>query len=230
MDKPPPLHTTLLSGDVRPLGPKGIASGIAKRPNTAPARLTRLGFAGDAQGDTRNHGGIDKAAHHYPFDHYAGWQADLGGHALLDRPGAFGENISTRGLVESDVAIGDRFRLGRALVEISQGRQPCFRLNLRFGIADMARRMQGNGRTGWYYRVIEEGDVAPSDRLTLVDRLTPEWTIDRLWRLLYVDVMDLEGLREMAALPHLPDRWRQTAARRVETRAVEDWRRRLEGD
>ncbi|AQR73530.1 MOSC domain-containing protein [Sphingomonas sp. LM7] len=219
----------LLTGTVRPLGPRQVPSGIAKHPHDRPLRLSRTGFAGDKQGDTRHHGGPDKAVHHYPIDHYAAWRAELGAHPLLDHPGAFGENIAMTGLTEADVAIGDRFRLGEAVIEVSQGRQPCFRLNLRFEVADMALRTQRSGRTGWYYRVIEEGDVGPGDALQVLERPIPEWTIDRLRHVLYVDVMDRESLAAIAALPLLPERWRETAARRLRSGTVEDWRKRLEG-
>jgi MOSC domain-containing protein YiiM len=223
-----PIVRTLLTGSVRPLGPKKVPSGIDKRPVDGPVRLTKLGVCGDGQGDTRHHGGPDKAVHHYPLDHYAEWRKELGPLPLLDQAGAFGENISTLGLVETDVAVGDRFRLGTALVEVSQGRQPCFRLNLRTEVADMAVRMQRSGRTGWYYRVVEEGVVAPGDRLELADRVTPDWTIARLWRILFVDKMDRKGLSQMAALTHLPESWRAIASKRLGTGLVEDWSRRLE--
>lgn len=222
--------TALLTGSIRALGPKGIPSGIDKQPQDRPLRLTRGGFEHDAQGDTKHHGGPDKAVHHYPLDHYVAWREDVGALPLLDRPGAFGENLSTSGVVEADVAVGDRFRVGSALVEISQGRQPCFRLNLRFGVADMARRVQRSGRTGWYYRVIEEGVVTPGDRLALVERISPEWTVERLWRIFYVDTLDRESLSAIAALTHLPERWRTTALDRLRRNAIEDWRPRLDGN
>ena len=167
--------------------------------------------------------------HHYPGDHYAAWRADLGDHPLLDHPGAFGENISTLGLTEADVAIGDRFRIGTALVEVSQGRQPCFRLDLRFETRGVALRMQESGRTGWYYRVLEEGTVGPGDMLQLVDRLAPNWTIERLRRVFYVDTLDRDALRAVATLTLLPERWPQLAEKRLATGAVEDWTPRIQG-
>ncbi|CEJ11639.1 6-N-hydroxylaminopurine resistance protein [bacterium YEK0313] len=223
-----PRIDQLLIGPVRPLGPRGAPSGIDKH---AAGRLWlgRAGFAGDAQGDVRHHGGPEKAVHHYAADHYGFWRAALGARDVLARPGAFGENVSTTGLDERTIAIGDTYRAGGALIQVSQGRQPCWKLNLRFGAPDMARRVQESGRTGWYYRVLEEGFVEPGDALTLIDRLTPEWTIERLWRVLYVDVMNRAELSAMAALAHLPDNWRRHAERRLATAAVEDWSTRLDG-
>ncbi|MEN2556160.1 MOSC domain-containing protein, partial [Acinetobacter baumannii] len=85
-----------------------------------------------------------------------------------------------------------------------QGRQPCWKLTARFGVADMSMRVQKTGRTGWYYRVLQSGYVAPGDTLALIDRTSPEWTIHRLWRTLYVDTMNLDELAQMAALERLP--------------------------
>ncbi|MFC3570066.1 MOSC domain-containing protein [Paracoccus simplex] len=149
--------------------------------------------------------------------------------APLDAPGAFGENISTRGLTETDVAVGDIFRLGSALVQVSQGRQPCWKLNRRFGVADMARRVQQSGRTGWYYRVLQPGIVAPGDRLERIDRVAPDWTLRRLWHALYVDRLNLGELQGIAALDVLAEGWRRYAVRRLESGRVEDWSKRLEG-
>jgi MOSC domain-containing protein YiiM len=220
----------ILTGQVAPLGPRSAPSAIAKRPISARVFLGREGLSGDAQGDRKHHGGADKAVHHYPFDHYARWADAIGKHDLLEGPGAFGENLSTRGMTEEQAAIGDTFKLGEAVVQISQGRQPCWKLNARFDVPDMALQVQRSGMTGWYYRVIEEGAIEAGDQLHLVDRLSPDWTIRRAWRTLYVDTMNLDELAEMAALEHLPDTWRGHAKRRLETRQVEDWNKRLRGD
>ena len=115
------------------------------------------------------------------------------------------------------------------MIAVSQGRQPCWKLNLRFGVEDMARRVQTSGLTGWYYRVVEEGVVRPDDSLVLLDRPTPDWTLGRLWRVLYIAPLDRDELAGMAALPHLPENWRRLAERRLAARAVEDWTKRLEG-
>ena len=141
----------------------GSRSAIAKQPVPGPVAVGTEGLHGDEQGDRRVHGGPDKAIHHYPREHYAAWRGEIGAHPLLDGPGAFGENISTTGLVEADLCLGDRLRLGTATVEVSQGRQPCWKLSDRFGVPDMARRVQDSGRSGWYYRVVEPGLVQAGD-------------------------------------------------------------------
>ncbi len=230
MEKPfsRPLKA-LLTGPVQPLGPRAVPSGIAKSAVDRPLWLSRVGFDGDGQGDLVKHGGPEKAVHHYPFDHYADWQQEKGPHPLLGAPGAFGENLSTEGILERDVAIGDVFLLGGAVLEVSQGRQPCFKLNLRFDRPGMAVSVQTSGRTGWYFRVREEGMVSPGDHLSLLDRQAPEWTIARIAHLFYVDRLNREGLEGIAALPLLAESWRQLARRRLESGLIEDWSRRLTG-
>lgn len=224
-----PVVDHILVGAVAPLGPREVPSAIDKRPVRGRIHVGPEGLAGDAQGDRKNHGGPDKAIHQYAFDHYATWQELIGPKTILEAPGAFGENFSVRGLTEDNVAVGDTFRLGGAVIQVSQGRQPCWKLNVRFGVPDMATRVQQTGMMGWYYRVIETGDVETGDEFQLLDRLAPEWTIRRMWRILYVDTMNLDELAAMAALPHLPALWRGYAERRLATRKVEDWTRRLTG-
>lgn len=149
----------LLTGRAQPFTRPGSRSGIAKTPRQEPLAATALGLAGDEQGDLRVHGGVEKAIHHYPREHYAAWLSELGEHPLLAQPGAFGENFSTTGWTEDDVCLGDFIRAGSALLQVSQGRMPCWKLSDRFGVADLALRVQQSGRTGWYYRVVEEGMV-----------------------------------------------------------------------
>ena len=219
---------SLLTGPVAPLGDGGTTSAIAKGPVAGPVAVGRLGLAGDAQADRRFHGGPEKAVHHYALDHAAAWRAELSGLPdLLERPGAFGENVSTSGLTEAEICVGDLWRAGSALLQVSQARQPCFKLNLRFGVPDMARRVQASGRTGWYYRVIETGTVAAGDSLDLVERPHPDWSLSRLLHHFYVDRLDAAALRAIAALEPLSESWRALAARRLASGAVEDWRRRL---
>lgn len=218
----------VLLGRPTAFGPNGEPSGIDKRPAPGPVRVTRTGLAGDGQGDRRHHGGAEKAVHHYPFEHYAAWRAEKPALApRLAAPGAFGENLSTVGLSEREVCIGDVWRLGGAVVQVSQGRQPCWRLNRRFDDAGMARRVQASGRTGWYYRVLEEGAVAAGDGLILVARPQPDWSLARLLEVLHRDTLNGEALAAIAAIPDLATSWRALAERRLARGRVEDWSRRL---
>ncbi|MBA1205116.1 MOSC domain-containing protein [Pseudomonas capeferrum] len=228
MIQPSPFLDCLLTGRARPYTRAGTRSAIDKRSQTGPRKVTLLGIEGDEQGDLRVHGGVEKAIHHYPHEHYGAWADELGEHGLLARPGAFGENFSTRGWSEADVCLGDRIRIGTALLEVSQGRLPCWKLDDRFGVERMALRMQQNGRTGWYYRVLEEGQVQVGDRLRLVERPHPDWSIARLSAVLFDKRLEAALLEECLALPLVPS-WRKTLQRRLEQRQVEDWTSRLHG-
>jgi MOSC domain-containing protein YiiM len=210
------MHATvlaLLTGAVRPFA-RGESSAIAKLPRNGPVKIGFLGIQGDEQADPRYHGGPDKALHHYPFDHYAYWSQIKPEHPLLRACGAFGENISTTGLGEDDVCIGDRFKLGSALLEISQGRQPCWKQGERMDWATLPALMVKNRLSGWYYRVIEEGVAQAGDVLTLVERPLPEWTVKRVFSLIIGgnhkrDPEDLGALINMEALSR---GWRERAA------------------
>lgn len=218
----------LLAGRAVPYTRAGSRSAIDKRPLRGRVAIGELGIAGDEQGDPRVHGGPDKAIHHYAFDHYAAWRGELGPLPLLQAPGAFGENLSTRGLDETGVCLGDRFRLGSALLEVSQGRQPCWKLNDRFGVPDMALRVQDSGRSGWYYRVLRPGHATAGDALALVERPHPDWPLQRLAMLLYRRVPEAGPLEAALRLPLVPS-WRKLIERRLDSRRVEDWTRRIEG-
>ncbi|RJF85923.1 MOSC domain-containing protein [Sphingomonas cavernae] len=203
----------VLTGKARVFGDKGEPSAIAKARVDGVRRVGFLGIEGDEQADLSVHGGPDKAIHHYPRDHYGFWRETLDGHALLDGAGAFGENISTEGLIEGEACIGDRYRLGTALVEISQGRQPCWKLGHRFGIATVPATVVKTRRSGWYYRVIEEGEVAAGDMLALVERRFPQWSVERVFGLLVAGKGKGEpaALRELALMDQLATSWRARA-------------------
>ena len=217
-----------LVAKARPFGPQGEPSAIAKHPVTRPLQLTLLGLGGDEQGDRLHHGGPDKALHHYPADHYPRWREDLPQVAAeCWGIGTFGENLAPAGLTEDQVCIGDTFRLGPTLLQISQIRQPCWKLNVRLGVADMAQRVQDLVRTGWYYRVLATGEVAPGMELRLVDRPHPEWSLTRLAYHLYTDTLNRDALQAMTYLTPLAPSLRQLAANRLDSGRVEDWTRRL---
>ncbi len=203
---------SLLTGRIAPLTDIET-SAIAKLPVDGPRTVHLLGIEGDHQADLSVHGGPEKAIHHYPRDHYDWWAQALGSRDLLTRAGAFGENISTRGLNERDVCIGDRYRLGSALVEICQGRQPCWKQAHRLDDKRVVSLMVKSGRTGWYYRVIKEGSVAAGDDLIAVSRLHPEWTVARATALVVAGVGTREEARELAGMRELAEVWRARAAR-----------------
>lgn len=194
---------------------RGETSAIAKVPVAGPRAVRWLGIDGDEQADLSVHGGPEKAIHHYPQDHYPFWREAIGAIAVLETAGAFGENISTRGLTEDTACIGDRYRLGSALVEIAQGRQPCWKQAQRLGSNAVIATMVQSRRCGWYYRVIEEGQVGSGDTLALVDRPHPEWSVARVIGLLIAGEgrHDPSGVSALARLDVLADNWRARAAR-----------------
>jgi len=202
----------LLSGKARPFA-RGESSAIAKAPIAGPVKIGLLGIEGDEQADHRYHGGPDKALHHYPGDHYAYWGTIAIDHPLLNAPGAFGENISTWGLTEENVCIGDRFRIGSALIEISQGRQPCWKQGQRMDWKALPALIVKERRCGWYYRVIEEGEAQAGDMLSLVDHPLPDWTVKRVFGLLVAGdhKRDPAALKALAAMELLETGWRARA-------------------
>ncbi|AMP37998.1 MOSC domain-containing protein [Ralstonia solanacearum] len=226
---PGPLRIeALLTGRAVGYTRPGSRSAIDKRPLAGAVQIGPDGIVGDEQGDLRVHGGPDKAIHHYPFDHYPAWQADLGAHPLLAQPGAFGENISTRGLTEADICIGDRLRVGDVVLEVSQLRQPCWKLNDRFAQRDMARRVQQTGRTGWYYRVLQGGTLRAGDALAWLERPWPQWPLARVLEVFYRNMLDADALGDMLALPLTPS-WRKLVENRLARGEVERWDKRIEG-
>ncbi len=206
---------TLLSGRVRPFT-RGEGSAISKAPLTGKVRITLSGVVGDEQADAVHHGGPDKALHHYPFDHYERWRRDAV-HADLRDAGTFGENVSTLGLIEDDVCIGDRFRFGTVLVEVSQARKPCWKQGDRLDWTQLPSLMVREGRSGWYYRVIEEGDAEAGDAFALVDRPLPDWTVRRVFDLIVAgkNKNDKAAFRALAEMDVLFDGWRKIAAERL---------------
>ena len=190
---------SLRVGKIQPFGASRQSSAIAKRPVDKPLTVDGLGLAGDQHADSVHHGGIDKAPQQ----------------AALFVIGGFGENLSTRGLTEDNVCLGDIFQVGSATLQVSQGRNPCWKLNHRFGVPDMVRRVQDNGRTGWYYRVLSAGSIAPEDALKLIERPLPAWPMTRLFSLLHAAQPDRHALNELAESSVLAASWREKARQRV---------------
>jgi len=223
----------LLTGPARALGAPELLSGIDKKARQGALWLALDGLEGDEQGDRVYHGGPEKALHHYAAEHYPYFRAWYPASPVPYAAGAFGENVSTLGMSEREVHVGDVFRVGQALVQVSQGRQPCFRVNLRFGRPDAALALQASGRTGWYYRVLREGWLAAGDRFELVDRPCPDWPLARAIAAMFPDDAQAPGPRneweKAARLAPLAERWRMTFERRLASGRIEDWSLRLNG-
>ncbi len=180
-------------------------TGFYKQPVSGPVELGRLGLRGDGQADLENHGGPDKAVCVYSADHYPGWRQAL----ALDLPtGAFGENFTIAGLTESQVCVGDVWRIGEVVLQVSQPRQPCWKLARRWRIKDLAAQVVENGRTGWYFRVLAVGAVASGTQLELAERPRPEWTIERANQVMHHDKGNRAAAAELAAVPELSLSWR----------------------
>ena len=207
----------VLTGKARPFR-DDEASAIGKLPVEDSVAVGPMGLAGDEQADRTVHGGIDKAIHHYPADHYDWWRGYLGDVPLLDAPGAFGENISISGLDEQNVFLGDRFRLGSALVEVTQARQPCWKLDHRFQTKGVMAQVVKTRRTGWYYRVLEPGEARAGDLLELVDRPYPDWPLASLFGLLIGGEAKsrLADLRALRDVPVLAETWKVRRAKLAE--------------
>ncbi|MHB8576232.1 MAG: MOSC domain-containing protein [Dehalococcoidia bacterium] len=186
-------------------------TGFFKQPVSGAVWLGQTNVAGDGQGDRKNHGGPDKAVLAYAAAHYPHWRGEL---ALPDLPyGAFAENFTVDGLDEGTVCIGDRFAIGGALLQVSQPRQPCWKIAARWQLPDLTARVEASGRTGWYLRVLCEGSVAAGADVLLLERPNPAWTIVRA-----TSVMRRRGhadTAELAACPGLSDAWQTGLSARV---------------
>lgn len=206
---------------------KAWLSGFCKDAVIGPVGLRWTNLDGDEQADLENHGGVDKAVCCYPAVHYDGWRHALNLPELAF--GGFGENFTIDGLAEPDVCIGDVWKVGTAVVQVSQPRQPCWKLARRWRIKTLTLQVQQTGRTGWYFRVLSEGVVAPGAPLTLDDRPHPDWTVARANQLMHIDKSNLSSAATLAALPPLSASWKATLADRIEKGGEPDARRRLEG-
>lgn len=210
-------------GTVRTVSPEGSgqwwdktwSSGFFKESVEESVALGREGLDGDAQADRKHHGGPDKAVCAYPAVHFDYWRREIGQPEL--GAGAFGENFTLGSVAEDEVCIGDIIEAGSALLQISQPRQPCWKLARRWRVKDLPLRVERTGFTGWYFRVIEEGKVTPGATLHLRERPHPEWTVSDANEVMH----DRKGgdpaaVAALAACPALSASWRETLAKRAE--------------
>ena len=197
---------------------KPITTGIWKEPVSGRVPVRRLNLDGDRQADLRVHGGADKAVYAYPSEYYELWsrerpELDLG-------PGTFGENLTTEGLLDTDVSVGDRFRIGTAELVVTEPRLPCFKLGLRMERDEFVTEFLERGLLGFYLSVLREGEVAAGDPIVKVARDPRSLRVTEIARLYTTGRDDVEGMRRAANLDVLPGSWRDYFRKRLEARAA----------
>jgi len=217
--KPSRTLLQVRTGKKRPVFGLPNPSGIFKIPHPNPVRVSFLGCDGDEHGFT-GHGGVDKALMWYPSQHYTLWQAELPQQSSLFTVGGFGENIVTQSeeLSEEVVCVGDIYKFGAqegVVIQISEPRQPCSMLNHRFEVKDMSLRSQNAHRTGWYCRVLKEGNIQAGDSISLIERMHPKWTIKEVQKILYVDRKSWESIKELSEMAELGEQIRTNLSSRL---------------
>ena len=206
----------LFTGRVKLMLPDGEPSGIFKSAVDGPRHLGTNGLEGDEQADLRYHGGPEKALHQYPAEHYALLAQEWPQCASLLEPGVLGENISTRGMTEHDVCIGDVFGMGEARIQLNQPRSPCWKIDRRLKVDGASRFVEAAGVTGWYYRVLAEGKVCAGDEIVLLERPNSWLSLVHYWDTVMAHRPDPVALRQIAAAAGLAadkaQRWLERAA------------------
>jgi MOSC domain-containing protein YiiM len=194
-----------------------VTTGIFKQPVEGRVAMRKLNLDGDRQADLTVHGGKDKAVYCYPFSHYAYWTSELPSRQLPT--GMFGENLTTDGLLEDSVHIGDRFSIGSAEVIVTQPRLPCYKLGVRFQADDMVKRFLASGRTGFYFAVTREGEVAAGDDIKVIAREPNGVPVSEITRLYiakrYADD-EVNSLRRALRVAALPESWKEYFRERLQ--------------
>jgi MOSC domain-containing protein YiiM len=184
---------------------KPWTTGFFKTPVEGKIFVGKTNLVGDGQADLKHHGGVDKAVLAYSADHYSYWREAL---EMPELPhGAFGENLTIAGLAEESAHIGDVFSIGPVIFEVSQPRQPCWKLARRWRRNELVPMVIAGGRTGWYLRVLQEGIIEPEMRVNPIERPNPDWPIARANRILHHHKTDLALALELAAVPRLAFAW-----------------------
>ena len=187
---------------------KTVRTGIWKRPVEGRVFAGRINLAGDGQGDRAGHGGEQRAVMVYQLESYRHWARYLGRADLVH--GIFGENLTVEGLADDETCIGDRFRIGSAMFEVTQPRVTCYRLGLRLDNPEMAALMVSHRRPGFYLRVIEEGDVGAGDRIEKIAEGPGRVTVAEMDALLYSSNHPIEALERAVRIPALSPGWQRS--------------------
>ena len=191
-----------------------VSTGIFKEPVAGRVMMRRLNLDGDRQSDLSVHGGPQKAVYVYPSEHYAFWKQELPDMDLSW--GVFGENLTTTGLFETEINIGDKFRVGTGEVMVTQPRMPCYKLGIRFGRADIIKRFLISERSGFYLSVLKEGEVGAGDEFQLLEKNTAGVRVVDITRLFSSDKENVDLMRRAIATEALPESWREYFLKRLE--------------
>lgn len=198
------------------IGERGreVRTGIFKEPVAGRIAVGRTNLEGDGQADLAVHGGVHKAVYAYPMEHYDTWKRELDRGDLSW--GQFGENLTVEGMLEEDVCIGDLFRVGSASLEVSQPREPCFKLGIKFGSPAFPRKFLKSERSGFYFRVIEEGELGAGDSISRLRKDPARLSVREVFHLKMFDRQNTEGARRALAVEALSPSWRDAFTRILE--------------
>lgn len=235
-NRPTCYKTIIYSGKVEQV--YSINTAINKKRVTGNVYVSELGLEGDECANPKFHGGVERALHHYPREHYQYWSNYYAGQSELTNfsqqcaandIAGMGENISTVGLCEENVHIGDRFQWGEAIIEVSQPRSPCMNLNKRWALNDISVQMQKLSLCGWLYRVIQVGNVNQADELTLIDRSASSLSVKQVCDIYFLDPLNQQSLQKLLSIEALSQSWRSKLEQRLLTGKIENWNFRLLG-
>jgi MOSC domain-containing protein YiiM len=190
-----------------------VLTGIYKASTAEPLMVRRLNIDGDEQADLTVHGGVDKAVYAFPAEHYSYYQEILKQGPY--EPGQFGENLTTEGMLESDVHIGDRYRVGEVVFEVSQPRSPCYKFAIKMGTAESLSVCINSARTGFYFRVLSEGIVQAGDRIEIDYSNDTAPTVEGVHRLYYLDKKNIDGLTKAVQCNSLAKVWKDEFGNRI---------------
>ncbi len=194
-----------------------IRTGIFKAPVAGRLRVNALNLAGDRQADLTVHGGPSKAIYAYPLEHYDFWRKEI---PAVEFPmGSFGENLTTAGLLEKELHIGDRLCVGSVELIATEPRLPCYKLNAKFQREDMVKKFLKSRRTGFYFAVAREGEIGAGDRMQMLRREEKRVSVADITRLYAFDRNDFDGMRRAVEVPTLPDSWRDYFRERLQSAA-----------
>ena len=191
-----------------------VSTGIFKEPVAGRVMLRTLNLDGDRQADLSVHGGPSKAVYAYPSEHYEYWKREL---PEMKLPwGMFGENFTTEGLFESELNIGDKFHVGSAVVMVTEPRMPCYKLGIKFGRPDIVKRFLASERTGFYFAVLQEGEVGASDSIDLIERSKDSVKVSDITLLYTREKRNVGLLRRAMEVEALPESWKSYFQHRLE--------------